>query len=253
MLFSCMNNYNPFSLEGKVILVTGASSGIGRSTAVECSRLGAKLIITARNEVRLTETLGMLEGTEHQMILADLTDTDELTKLVEGIPQIDGFVCNAGINKRRPIGSIKEEVMRDIFETNLFACIHLTKAIMKSKKLNRNGSMVFVSSMAARQVTTGNSVYAASKAAIESFSRSCALEYSSKGIRSNAVLPGMVETPLVSNGMLSEEDIERDKAKYMLKRYGKPEEIAWAIIYLLSDASAWTTSTSIKVMGGGEL
>ena len=108
-----MNNYNPFSLEGKVILVTGASSGIGRSTAVECSRLGAKLIITARNEVRLTETLGMLEGTEHQMILADLTDTDELTKLVEGIPQIDGFVCNAGINKRRPIGSIKEQVMRD--------------------------------------------------------------------------------------------------------------------------------------------
>lgn len=248
-----MTDYNPYSLEGKVILVTGASSGIGRATAVECSRLGAKLVITARNKERLTETLSMLEGVNHQMILADLTDSSELERLVSDLPSIDGFVCNAGINKRRPIGSIKEEIMMDIFETNLFACIHLTKSIVKAKKMNHNGSMVFVSSMAARQVTTGNSVYAASKAAVESFSRSCALEYAAKGIRSNAVLPGMVETPLVSNGMLSTEDIERDKAKYMLKRYGKPEEIAWAIIYLLSDASAWTTCTSIKVMGGGGL
>lgn len=244
-----MSVYNPFSLEGKSVLITGASSGIGRATAIECSRLGAKLIITARNEQRLTETLHLLDGDGHQMILADLTNPEDVAQLVEAMPQIDGFVCNAGINKRRPIDFIKKEVMSELFETNLFSGVLLTKALMKAKKVNNNGSLVFVSSMAARQSTVGNAVYAASKAAIESFSRSCAVEYAHKGIRSNAVLPGMIETPLVTNGLLSEEDIEKDKAHYLLKRYGRPEEIAWAIIYLLSDASAWSTRTSISVSG----
>lgn len=245
-----MMDYNPFSLFGKTILVTGASSGIGKAIAVECSRMGAKVVITARNEDRLLETLNLLEGNGHQMILADLNNEENVESLVNQLPQIDGFVCNAGINKRRPINSIKEEIMRDIFETNFFSCIHLTRSIMKAKKINQNGSMVFIASMAARQISMGNSVYAASKAAVESFSRSCALEYASKGIRSNAVLPGMVETPLITNGMLSSEDIERDKAHYLLKRYGKPEEIAWAVIYLLSDASSWTTNSSVVVAGG---
>lgn len=244
-----MPAYNPFSLDGKTVLITGASSGIGKATAIECARLGAKLVITARNEQRLSETLHLLEGEGHRMILADLTKPEDVSRLVGELPQIDGFVCNAGINKRRPIDFIKEEVMRDLFETNLFACVLLTKAMMKAKKINNNGSMVFVASMAARQSSVGNAVYAASKAGIESFSRSCAVEYAHKGIRSNAVLPGMIETPLVTNGLLSEEDIEKDKAHYLLKRYGKPEEIAWAIIYLLSDASAWTTSTSLVVSG----
>ena len=246
-------NYNPYSLEGKTILVTGASSGIGKAIAIECSKLGATVILTARNEVRLKETLGQLEGNGHQTIVADITKEDDRKRLADSIPQIDGFVCNAGITKRKPVSFVKEEELREIFETNTFAAFLLTKAIMKAKKMNKEGSMVFMASMAAKTVTPGNSMYAASKAAIESFSRSCALEYAAKGIRANAILPGMIETPLINSGMLSEVEIERDKQHYMLKRYGKPEEIAWAVIFLLSDASKWITSTSLLINGGGRI
>ena len=237
--------YNPYSLEGKTILVTGASSGIGKAIAIECSKLGATVILTARNEVRLKETLDQLEGNGHQTIVADITNEDDRKRLADSIPQIDGFVCNAGITKRKPVSFVKEEELREIFL--------LTKAIMKAKKINKEGSMVFMASMAAKTVTPGNSMYAASKAAIESFSRSCALEYAAKGIRANAILPGMIETPLIYSGMLSEVEIERDKQHYMLKRYGKPEEIAWAVIFLLSDASKWITSTSLLINGGGRI
>ena len=245
-------SYNPYSLAGKIILITGASSGIGRATAIECAKLGAKVIITARNEERLTETLNGLEGMGHQAVVADITVEDDRKRLVDTLPQIDGFVCNAGITKRKPVSFVKEEDLLEVFNTNTFAAFLLTKTIIKTKRMNKDGSIVFVSSMAAKMVTPGNSMYAASKAAIESFSRSCAQEYAGKGIRSNAVLPGMVETPLINGGMLSQEDMERDKQHYMLKRYGKPEEIAWAIIFLLSDASKWITNTSLIVAGGGE-
>lgn len=246
-----MINYNPYSLNGKTILVTGASSGIGKTTAIECSRLGAKLILTARNHQRLAETFSLLEGEGHSIVVADVTIAADRERLVKELPVINGFVCNAGITRRKPISFIKEDDLRGLFETNTFSCFMLTKAIMKAKIMAKGGSMVFVSSMAARQVTPGNSMYAASKAALESFSRSCAIEYAGKGIRSNAVLPGMIETSMTLSGMLSEDEIERDKAHYMLKRYGKPVEVAWAIAYLLSDASGWITSTSLKVCGGG--
>ncbi len=245
--------YNPYSLEGKTIFITGASSGIGRATAIECSRLGAKVVITARNEQRLSETFVALEGTGHTQIIADITKSEDVVALVKQLPQIDGFVCNAGITKRKPINFIKEEELYEIFEINTFSAFLLTKAIMKAKKVNKNGSMVFLSSKAAVQNTPGNSMYAASKAAIISFSRACALEFAGSGIRSNAVLPGMVETPLTMAGMLSVEDIERDKQRYMLRRYGTPEEVAWSIIYLLSDASNWITSSCITIDGGGRI
>ena len=245
-----MTDYNPYSLKGKTVLITGASSGIGQATAVECAKLGAKLVITGRNEERLALTLKSLEGEDHLKIVADITVDSDRKRLVEVLPQIDGFVCNAGITKRKPINYFKDEELHEVFEINTFAAFMLTKSIMKAKRLNRDGSIVFMSSMAARQVTPGNSMYAASKAAIESFSRSCAQEYAGKGIRSNAILPGMVETSLIKNGMLTAEDIERDKQHYMLKRYGRPDEIAWAVIFLLSDASKWITSTSLIVAGG---
>lgn len=246
-------SYNPYSLESKTILITGASSGIGRATAIECAKLGARVVITGRNEGRLAETLNCLDGKGHQMRVADITIEDERKLLVDALPQIDGFVCNAGITKRKPISFVKEEELLEVFNTNTFAAFLLTKAIMKAKRMNKDGSIVFVSSMAAKMVTPGNSIYAASKAAIESFSRSCAQEYAGKGIRSNAVLPGMVETPLISSGMLSQEDMEHDRQHYMLKRYGRPEEIAWAIIFLLSDASKWITNTSLIIAGGGRV
>lgn len=140
--------------------------------------------------------------------------------------------------------------MREVFEINTISSILLTRALAKAKKFNKCASLVFTSSKAARIVTPGNSMYAASKAAIESFSRSCALEFASRGIRSNAILPGMVETPLIMNGALAPEDLEKDKEKYLLKRYGKPEDIALLISFLMSDASSWITATSIDISGG---
>ncbi len=239
--------YNPFSLAGKTVLVTGASSGIGRATAIECSRLGATVVATGRDEARLGETIAALTGKGHVRILADLTKAEDVSRLVQEMPQIDGLVCNAGITRRRPISFVKEDELQEVFNTNTFACFTLTKAIMKARKMNRGGSMVFVSSMAARQVTPGNAMYAASKAAVESFARSCALEYAPMQIRSNAILPGMVETPMNNAGGLSADAIERDKQNYLMKRYGKPEEIAWGIIYLLSDAGGWSSGTSMEI------
>lgn len=242
-----MEGYNPYSLAGKTVLVTGASSGIGKATAIECSRLGATIVATGRDEARLAETMAALAGVGHVSLLADLTKTEDVTKLASELPQIDGLVCNAGITKRRPVSYVKEEELHEVFETNTFAAFMLTKAIMKARKMNRGGSIVFLSSMAARQVSPGNAMYAASKAAVESFARSCAQEYAPMQIRANAILPGMVETPMNRQGSLSAETIERDKQNYLLKRYGKPEEVAWAVIYLLSDASAWTSGTSMVV------
>ena len=107
--------YNPYSLEGKTVLVTGASSGIGRATAIECSKLGAKVVITARHEERLKETLSALEGDGHQLILCEMTSDDDLTTLVETVPVLDGLVCNAGINKLVPIRQLKAEDLNHIF------------------------------------------------------------------------------------------------------------------------------------------
>jgi len=242
--------YNPFSLEGKTILVTGASSGIGRATAIECSKMGAQVIITARNEARLLETYNHLEGENHQMIICDLADEAAINLMVETITQIDGLVNNAGISHTTPIGFIKPADVERLFATNAFAPMLLTKALLKKKKLNNGTSIVFVSSAASINPDVANSVYSATKAAISSFSRSCAKELATKSIRSNSVHPGMVETELVQNLVFSEEELTADKARYLMKRYGKPEEVAWAIIYLLSDASAWVTGTQLVIDGG---
>ena len=243
-------SYNPFTLEGKTILITGASSGIGRATAIECSKLGAKCVITGRNEERLNETLSKMEGDGHQIIVADIATQDGIDIVVERSPAIDGLVNNAGVSHTKPISFIKEEELNRIFSINTFAPIVLTKSLLKKKKMNVGGSIVFVSSAASINPDIANSIYSATKAAIASFSRSCAKELSVKQIRSNSVHPGMVETELVKNLIFSAEDLDNDKAKYILKRYGKPEEIAWSIIYLLSDASAWVTGTSMIIDGG---
>ncbi len=242
--------YNPFSLEGKTILVTGASSGIGRATAIECSKLGARVILTGRNKERLLQVYEQLEGVGHQMIPADLVNSEDMENLVGQIPQIDGLVNNAGISHTKLIGFIKHDDLETVFATNAFAPILLTKMILKKKKLNNNASIVFVSSAASINPDVANSIYSATKAAIASFSRSCAKELASKRIRSNSVHPGMIETELVQNLVFSEEELEKDKSRYLLKRYGKPEEVAWAIIYLLSNASAWTTGAQLVIDGG---
>ena len=242
--------YNPFSLEGKTILVTGASSGIGRATAIECSRMGARCIITGRNAERLQETLNALDGEGHMQVIADLTEQEAIDTLVETIPAIDGLVNNAGIGCNKPVSFVKQEDLEQVFQVNTFAPILLTKALLRKKKINKNGSIVFTSSVSAFGSNFGRSVYGASKSAIMAYMHYCARELAGKPIRANAVHPAMTDTPLIYSGTLSEEDRQKDQQQYPLKRYAKPEEIAYAIIYLLSDAAAWTTGTSLIVDGG---
>ena len=244
--------YNPFSLEGKTVLVTGASSGIGAETAVECSRLGANVIITGRNEQRLQETFSRLDSSlthGHQMVRADLTDETEVIGLIEQIGQIDGLVSNAGVNRIKPIAFIQEDDFDFVFRNNYYASLGLVRFLLKKKRFNRNSSIVFTSSVSALFNAPGRALYASSKAALSSLMRSVAVELAEKGIRANAVLPGLVETKLAHESLTED---ERDKAllEYPLKRFGKPEEIAWAIIYLLSDASSWVTGASLIVDGG---
>lgn len=242
--------YNPFSLVGKTILITGASSGIGRTTAIECSKLGATCVITGRNEERLQETMNQLVGDGHQYIIADISSQEGIDELVAQTPCLDGLINNAGISKSRPISFYKQAELESIFQTNAFAPMLIVKTILKKKKLNRGASIVFTSSTAAFMSSFGNGIYGASKAALMSYMHYCARELADKGIRANAVHPAMIDTPLIHDASFSEEDMQKDMQRYPLKRYGKPEEVAHMMIYLLSDASAWVTGQSYIIDGG---
>lgn len=246
-------NYNPFSLEGKTILVTGASSGIGQATAIECSKMGAKVVITGRNEQRLEETFNMLSGEGHIKVLADINSEEEIQKLVDECPILDGLVNNAGRGKSKPVNFIKMEDMQDVYQTNLFGVALLTKQLLKKKKIAKQGSIVFTSSISSYMTAPGLAIYASSKAAVSAYMRTCAMELGAKGIRANAVLPGMVETKLINSGTYTDEDKKNDLSLYPLGRYGNPNDIAYAIIYLLSDASAWVTGTELIIDGGRTL
>lgn len=243
--------YNPFSLYGKTILVTGASSGIGRATAIECSKLGAKLIITGRNIERLDETWEQLEGEGHLKIIANLTIENQQGDIVNSLPEIDGLVNSAGILKSLPFNFIRKKDLLEVFDTNFFAPVLLSQRIIKARKFKKGGSIVFISSIEGPLIThTGNSIYSASKSAVSAIAKSMAIELASKSIRVNCVLPGMTETPLINIDFITKDQVEADKSLYPLRRYGKAEEIALSVIYLLSDASSWVTGSNLVIDGG---
>lgn len=248
--------YNPYSLENKTILVTGASSGIGLTTAIECSRMGARLVITGRNKERLTRTFTSLSGSGHSMIVADLDEEDSIASLVEDVPILDGLSCNAGIGVgSKPVAFYKKKDLDTIFKTNTYSAPLLIKGLLKKKKFNNPSSIVLTSSIEGNSVTSiGNGLYGMTKAALSAYSRTAALELAPKNIRCNVVTPGMVRTPLIApTGDLTEEQLKADEQRYPLGRYGNPQDIAWAIIYLLSDASCWMTGSTLKIDGGFSL
>lgn len=243
--------HNPFSLAGKKILITGASSGIGRSTAIECSKMGASVYITGRNNERLIETLSQMSGNDNHAIQADLTRSEDITSLLSEMPILDGCVNNAGIVKPLTVQFISNEAINEIFLINTFAPIVIMQKLVRLKKIAKSGSIVFTSSISGLSCSyIGESLYSASKSAINGFVKGAALELSSRGIRVNCVNPGMIENNILKQGQITEEQLEEDKKRYPLKRYGKPEEVAYAIIYLLSDASKWTTGSNLVVDGG---
>jgi NAD(P)-dependent dehydrogenase (short-subunit alcohol dehydrogenase family) len=243
--------YNPFSLVGKTILVTGASSGIGRATAIECSKIGANVVITARNEQRLKETYNSLIGEGHSMLIADLSDDNQIDNLVDECPSLDGLVNNAGITETLMTPFIKREKLMKVLETNTIAPILLTQRLLKKKKLIRGGSVVFTGSISGTTICAGgNALYSASKGAIHGFMKNAALDLSLKGIRVNEVCPGMINTHIMDSSSIDEEQLKIEAQKYPMKRFGKPEEVAYGIIYLLSDASSFMTGSSIVIDGG---
>lgn len=246
--------YNPFSLDGKVILVTGASSGIGRGIAIECSKMGATVVINGRNEERLNDTLLQLEGEGHLLIKADISKQEDIDSLVAKCPSINGIVHSAGIPAICGVKHIDRSLLEQIVNVNEIAPILLTSALIKKKKLQKDSSIVFIASMSGVYVANiGESPYSATKGALSGFVKSAAFELASQGTRVNAICPAVVQTQLLqlSNKMFSEEQLkEKMKDKYPLKRFGTPEDIAHGAIYLLSDASSWVTGINLLIDGG---
>lgn len=250
-------NYNPYTLDGKRILITGASSGIGRATAIECAKLGATCVLCGRNEQRLQETLSLMNDSVkelmnkgYRIIVADVTTNEGRAAIVSQCGPLDGVVCNAGINKTAPIYFLKSEEVDAVFDTNTKAPMMLIHDLISKRCLKTKSSLVFTSSIDAVTPAITTAAYGASKAALTNFMKLCAKELAPRQIRSNAVMPGMVETPILAEMRMTDEELQNDREQYPLKRYGKPEEIAWAIIYLLSDAAAWVTGSVLTIDGG---
>ena len=244
---------NLFSLAGKTILITGASSGIGRVTAIACAKMSARLVITGRNEERLNETLSQMSGDGHIVIAAELCEQEEINRLVDAMSELDGAFFCAGVSDTTPVKYMNSEAIQRVLSINLEAPMLLTQRMLLKKKIKKGASLVYMSSMGVEQVAPGLGIYAASKSGLNAFMRAVATEQASRKVRANAVMAGMVKTELIDTlSQLTEEDIKRDEAKYPLG-YGKPEDVANAVIYLLSDASRWMTGSLLKLDGGSSL
>ena len=246
--------FNPFSLEGKRILVTGASSGIGRGVAIICSQMGAQVVINGRNQQRLEETFSMLEGEGHMIVIADLSDKDGVDSLANQVASLDGFVFSSGVLDICTLKTITQEALGQMMSINAFAPILLTSSLVKKKKLRKGASCVYVSSLSGVMIGgTGELAYSATKGALSGFVKTAALEMASKMIRVNAVCPAIIPTELSKkyHEIVPEEVLVAEiPSKYPLKRMGTPEDVANAVVYLLSDASSWVTGINLIIDGG---
>lgn len=245
-----MKDFNPFTLENKVILVTGASSGIGRSIAIACSKMGALVIACGRNEQRLDDTLKMMVSGNHVKVICDLTDAKLLESMVATLPNLNGVVHCAGIGQRVLCRQLTSANVDDVMNNNFKAPIMLQSELLKQRKIGKASSIIFLASIASWLPSVGNAVYSASKGAIISYAQCLSLELAPRQIRVNCISPGMVWTDFVRHGGITESQLKEDESKYPLGRYGIPEDIAYLAIYLLSDVSCWMTGTNVKISGG---
>lgn len=246
-------NFNPFTLRGKTVLVTGASSGIGRETAIVCSKMGATVIVSARNAERLVETLNRLEGDGHKVVAADLSSPEQIDNLAAETPELDGIVHCAGVGDRTLLKMIRNKDIERVMKANFDGPVLLQRALLKKKKVKPSSSIVFIASRAPFAPTPGNGLYAASKGALIAYAKVLGIELANQLIRVNCICPAMVWTELVErDAELTGADYHEAEKSYPLKRYGNPEDVANLVVYLLSDASSWMTGSCIDITGGGE-
>ncbi|MCE5345937.1 MAG: SDR family oxidoreductase [Bacteroidales bacterium] len=246
---------NDFLLEGKSVLVTGASSGIGRETAIRLAEQGASVMLTGRNRDALNETLSLMKNKDtHSLFAADMEDPSAFASLIENIGCCDGAVHCAGIYKSQPCRYISESQLHQIMHLNFEIPVLLTKTLLKKRKINKNGSVIFISSILAYYVSEGSLAYGASKSALNAAVRFFALELSGLKIRVNAISPGVVKTNFIrkNNTGISQERIDEDEKMYPLG-YGTPEDVANAVVFFLSDASKWITGSNLIIDGGFSL
>jgi NAD(P)-dependent dehydrogenase (short-subunit alcohol dehydrogenase family) len=252
-------NYNPFAIESKTILVTGATSGIGRATAVECARMGARIIAVGRNQERLDTLQNELKNEcltneGHLFFQCDLADEAQVQVLVETISRIDGVACCAGVANMNPFAFVSHEEMERVFQINCFAPVMLVNRLLKAKKIGKGSSVVFVSSVDGPKIVhAGNSVYSGSKSALVGMARNMAIDLAGKKIRVNCVLPGTTDTPMIHTGSATDESLAETAKSLPMQRFAQPKEIANAIIFLLSNAASYITGTEITVDGGNSI
>jgi NAD(P)-dependent dehydrogenase (short-subunit alcohol dehydrogenase family) len=240
----------PFSLEGKRVLITGASSGIGRQIAISCSQMGATVIGTGRDASKLDETLGLLSGSDHLMVPADLTQASDRDSVLTSIADpLEGLVHWAGISRLSPVRMMNEAHLLEIMAINVNAPMLLTQALLKKQKIQDGGSILFISSIAAHIGVAGVAGYSGSKAALIAMMRCLAMEVVKRRIRVNCLSPALVQSPLLTATAKLVGSMETEENNYPLG-FGKPEDVANSSIFFLSEASRWITGTTLVMDGG---
>lgn len=246
---------SPFSLSGKIILITGASSGIGRQCAITCSRMGATVVMIARDEQRLEETRSLMEGDSHRAVTFDLNNLDLIKDLITDVVahsgKLDGLICAAGIEKSIPAKLLKPADYEEVMRINTLSAFELARHASGVKCFNGQGSIVFISSITSVIARQQTAAYSASKGALVSGARVLAAELAKRKIRVNCISPGTILTPLMQNFLnsLSEEDYNKRIGGFPLG-LGDPADVANACVYLLSEASRWVTGQNLIIDGG---
>ena len=241
------------TLQGKSILVTGASSGIGRAICLAAANAGATVWATGRNASRLNDTWQLLPNAtaNHQIISADLCSATDLAALVAQLPLLHGVVHAAGMVKPLPIKYITSKHIDELMGINYTAPVLLTAQLFKQRKIANAASLVFISSISSQHPYMGGGLYASSKAALEAFCRTVAVEHASQKIRANCLLPALVDTPILEQ---MQQALPPDEFKRVVQNYplglGNTNDIAQAALFFLSDDSRWITGSNLKMDGG---
>lgn len=249
-----MDNDSLFRLNNKTILVTGASSGIGKSICIAIAKMGANVILTGRNELRLNEVFTIISEVSlgvHSIKMLNLEEIDNFEDFISTLPKIDGIVHCAGIAKYAPYKFLKAQDLSEINRINYEAPVLLTQGLLKNKKFNKMASIIFIASISSLIGTIGSAIYSGSKGAIISSTKALALECASQAIRANCISPGIIITSLTNEiqKLVSEEDFKKKESLHPLG-FGKTEDVANAVVFLLSDASRWITGTNLIIDGG---